>query len=231
MRRGSRGLYDTRMNRDLIQPIGLKSVLLYPPTVRLEKGRLTQLYSTICEYKPYSQFAFLPYGARLFDDMATQLRLGPDRLAFQERIPANQSSYGVVRDYERMVEDFWKQFSPGIFVTQEVVLEAVWPLENGTASDFIEARFLKIGRRDAAVLGGDCAGIGLKLVFPRHAPTKAVELRIEPFFRDPKYLFLALSTQDVQPIQSPSAAGERVRWVEHFLGHEVADLVTRYAGE
>ena len=226
---GGAAAYDTCMNRDLIQPIGLKSVLLYPPTVRLERGRLTQLYSTICEYKPYSQFAFLPDGARLFNDVTTELRLGPDRLTFQERIPANQSSYSVVRDYERMVDDFWKLFTPGIFVTQEVVLEALWPLADGAASEFIEARFLKIGRREAAGLGADCAGIGLKLVFPRHSPTKAVELRIEPFFRDPKYLFLALSTQDVQPIQAPSAAGERVRWVEHFLGHEVADLVMKHA--
>jgi hypothetical protein len=217
------------MNRDLIRPITLKSVLLYPPTVRLERGKLTQLYSTVCEYKPYSQFAFLPDGARMFNDPATQLRCGPDRLAFQERIPANQSSYGVLRSYERMVEDFWNLFSPGIFVTQEVVLEALWPLDNGAASDFIESHFLQISRKEAAGLGAECAGIGVKLVYPRHAANKAVELRIEPFFREPKYLFLALSTQDLQPIQAPSAAGERVRWVEDFLGHEVADLVSKQA--
>jgi hypothetical protein len=217
------------MNRDLIRPVTLKSVLLYPPTVRLERGKLTQLYSTICEYKPYSQFAFLPDGARLFNDAATQLRCGPDRLAFQERIPADQSSYGVLRSYDRIVEDFWKLFSPGIFVTQEVVLEAIWPLDNGPASAFIESHFLKIGREDAAALGAECAGIGVKLVFPRHATNKAVELRIEPLFRDPKHLFMAVSTQDLQPLQAPSAAGERVRWVEHFLGHEVADLISKHA--
>lgn len=213
------------MNRDLIQPITLKSVLLFPPTVRLERNKLTQLYSTICAYKPYTQFAFLPDGARLFNDPNTQLRVAADRLAFQERVPENQSSYGVVRDYERMVEDFWKLFTPGIFVTQEVVMEAVWPLESAQATEFIETRFLKIRRQDVAALGAECAGIGLKLVLPRHGPTKTVEVRIEPLFRDPKYLFLAVSTQEVQPIQSPSAAGERVRWVEHFLGHELADLV------
>lgn len=218
-----------RMNRELIKPITLKSVLIYPPTVRLERGKLTQLYSTVCAYKPYTQFAFLPDGARMFNDLATQLRLVADRMAFQERIPESQSSYGVVRDYERIVEDFWRQFTPGIFVTQEVVIEAVWPLENTTATDFIESHFLKITRPDVASLGAECAGIGMKLVFPRHGPTKAVEVRIEPFFRDPKYLFLAVSTQDVQPIQSPSAAGERVRWVEHFLGHELADLVSSRA--
>ncbi|MFQ5601172.1 MAG: hypothetical protein ACE5G2_11550 [Candidatus Krumholzibacteriia bacterium] len=217
------------MNRDLIRPVALKSVLIYPPTVRLERGKLTQLYSTICEYKPYTQFAFLPDGARMFSDTATQLRFGPDRLAFQERIPANQSSYGVVRNYERMVEDFWKAFTPGVFVTQEVVLEAVWPLDDTTSSEFVESRFLRFGRDDTGALGAECAGIGVKLVFPRHAPAKAVELRIEPFFRDPKYLFMALSTQDVQPIQAASAAGERVRWVEHFLGHEVADFVMKRA--
>lgn len=213
------------MNRDLIQPITLKSVLIFPPTVRLERTKLTQFYATVCGYKPYTQFAFLPDGARLFNDPTTQLRLAADRLAFQERVPENQSSYGVVRDYERMVEDFWKQFTPGIFVTQEVVMEAVWPLEGALATEFIESRFLKIRRQDVAALGADCAGIGLKLVLPRHGPTKTVEVRIEPLFRDPKYLFLAVSTQEVQPIQSPSAAGERVRWVEHFLGHELADLV------
>ena len=42
-------------------------------------------------------------------------------------------------------------------------------------------------------------------------------------------LFLAVSSQDLQPIQAPSAAGERVRWVEHFLGHEVADLISKHA--
>jgi hypothetical protein len=31
-----------------------------------------------------------------------------------------------VRDYEHIVQDFWNAFTPGIFVTQEVVLEALW---------------------------------------------------------------------------------------------------------
>ncbi len=203
----------------------LKSVLIHPPTVRLERGKLTQLYATVCAYKPYTQFAFLPDGARLFNDLSTQLRVATDRLAFQEHIPENQSSYGVVRDYERIVEDFWKLFTPGIFVTQEVVVEAVWPLENGNAADCIESHFLRSGRHEAAAVGADCAGIGIKLVYPRHGPTKSVEVREEPLFRDPKYLFLAVSSQDLQPIQSPNAAGERVRWVEHFLGHELATLI------
>jgi len=215
------------MNRDLIQPVTLKSVLLYPPTVRLERAKLTQLYSTVCAYKPYTQFAFLPDGARMLNDHGTQLRLGPDRLAFQERIPSNESSYGVVSNYEKIVEDFWKQFRPGVFLTQEVVFEALWPLDDELASDFIEKHFLKIGREEASDLGAACAGVGLKLVFPSHQPNKAVELRVEPFFRDPKFLFLALSTQDLQPVQSSSAAGERVRWVEHYLGHDVADFITK----
>jgi len=215
------------MNRDLIRPVSLKSVLLYPPTVRLDRSKLTQFYSTICEYKPYSQFAFLPDGARLMNDQATQLRLSHDRLTFQERIPSDESTYGTVRNFEHIIQDFWKAFTPGIFVTQEVVLEAVWPLEDTTATEYIESRFLRIGRETARGLGAECAGIGLKLVFPQFAPAKAVELRIEPFFRDPKFLFLAISSQDMQPVQDPAAVGERVRWVEHLLGHEVADFVDR----
>jgi len=219
------------LNPDRIQPVALQSVLLYPPTVRLERGKLTQLYSTVCAHKPYAQFAFLPDGARMQNDDGSQLRLGPDRLAYKERIPPNQSTYATVRDYERMVQDFWDAFTPGIFVTQEVVLEAVWPLEDGVAQDILEARFLRFGRTDTAELGAACAGVGLKLVFPQYAPAKAVELRIEPFFRDPSNLFLAITSQDLQPVQAPTAAGERVRWLEHFLGHEVANFVrSRIAG-
>lgn len=217
------------MNKDLIRVVSLKSVLLYPPTVRLERGRLTQLYSTICEYKPYSQFAFLPDGARLMNDQTTSLRLAQDRLTFQERIPSDQSSYGTVRHFERIIQDFWKAFTPGVFVTQEVALEAVWPLEGLTAPEYIETRFLRVGREEAQAIGATCAGVGVKLVFPQFAPAKAVELRIEPFFRDPQFLFLALSSQDLQPVQDPAPVGERVRWVEHLLGHEVADFVDRSA--
>jgi hypothetical protein len=217
------------MNKDLIRAISLKSVLIYPPTVRLEPGKLTQLYSTICEYKPYSQFAFLPDGARLMNDQATQLRLSQDRLTFQERIPTDQSTYGTVHHFERIIQDFWKAFTPGVFVTQEVVLEAVWPLDDSTATEYIESRFLRVGREEAQSLGAACAGVGMKLVFPQFAPAKAVELRVEPFFRDPKFLFLAVSSQDMQPVQDPAAVGERVRWVEHLLGHEVADFVDRPA--
>ncbi len=32
------------------------------------------------------------------------------------------------------------------------------------------------------------------------------------------------------PVQAPQAAGERVRWVESFLGHEVASFVRAHAG-
>lgn len=217
------------MNPDRIQPVAIQSVLLYPPTVRLERGKLTQLYSTVCAYKPYAQFAFLPDGARMMNDDGSQLRLGPDRMSYKERIPNNQSTYATVGEYEHMVQDFWEAFTPGIFVTQEVVLEALWPLEDGVSQDLLESRFLRFGRGDAAKLGAACAGVGLKLVFPAYAPAKAVELRIEPFFRDPKALFLAVSSQDLQPTQAPSAAGDRVRWLERFLGHEVASFVREHA--
>jgi hypothetical protein len=30
-------------------------------------------------------------------------------------------------------------------------------------------------------------------------------------------------------VQVAAAVGERVRWVEHLLGHEVADFVARHA--
>jgi len=219
------------LNADRIQPVAIQSVLLYPPTVRLERGKLTALYGRVCEYKPYAQFAFLPDGARMMNDDGSQLRLGPDRMSYKERIPDSQSTLATVRDYERMVQDFWDAFTPGIFVTQEVVLEAVWPLEDGVAQDLLESRFLRFGRAEAGALGAACAGVGLKLVFPAYAPAKAVELRIEPFFRDPKRLFLAVSSQDLQPVQAASAAGERVRWVESFLGHEVARFVQSHTGD
>jgi hypothetical protein len=206
------------LNPDLIQPVAIQSVLLYPPTVRLESARLTQLYSTVCAYKPYAQFAFLPDGARMQNDDGSQVRLGPDRLSYKERIPQNQSTYATVLDYEHIVQDFWTAFAPGIFLTQEVVVEALWPLEGGMAQDLLESHFLRFGRAEAAELG-----------FPQYAAAKAVELRLEPFFRDPKYLFLAVSSQDLQPVQAPQAAGERVKWLEHLLGHEIAHFVLTYA--
>jgi len=213
------------LNPDLIQPVGIQSVLLYPPTVRLERGKMTQLYSTICEYKPYAQFALLPDGARMLNDDGSHVRLGPDRLSYKERIPDSQSTYATVRDYEHIVQDFWNAFAPGILVTQEVVLEALWPLEGTMSQEFLEAHWLRIGRSEAGALGAACAGIGLKFAFPAFTPAKAVELRVEPYFRDPKNLFLALTSQDVQPVQTPAAAGERVRWLEGFLGREVAGFV------
>jgi hypothetical protein len=217
------------LNPDLIQPVAIQSVVLYPPTVRLERGKLTQLYSTVCAYKPYAQFALLPDGARMTNDDGSQIRLGPDRMSFKERIPENQSTYATVRDYEHILQDFWTAFSPGILVTQEVVLEALWPLGDGPSQELLESRFLRVAREQAESLGARCAGIGLKFVFPAYAPAKAVELRLEPFFRDPRYLFLAVSSQDVQPVQAPAAAGDRLRWVEHFLGHEVASFVQSHA--
>lgn len=213
------------LNPDRIQPVALQSVLVYPPTVRLERGKLTGLYSAVCSYKPYAQFQFLADGARMLNDDGSQVRLGPDRMSYKERIPANQSTLGTVRDFEHLVQDFWEAFTPGIFVMQEVALEALWPLEGMSSQDFLEKHFLRFGREEAGALGAACAGVGLKFVFPQHAPGKAVELRLEPFFRDPHQLFLSVSTQDVQPVQTHVAAGERVRWAEHFLGHEFADFV------
>jgi hypothetical protein len=213
------------LNPDLIQPVGIQSVVLYPPTVRLERGKMTQLYSTICTYKPYAQFALLPDGARMLNDDGSHVRLGPDRLSYKERIPDSQSTYATVRDYEHILQDFWNAFTPGILVTQEVVLEALWPLEGTMSQEFLEAHWLRIGRSEAGALGAACAGIGLKFAFPAFTPTKSVELRVEPYFRDPKYLFLALTSQDIQPVQTPAAAGERVRWLEAFLGREVAGFV------
>ena len=84
------------LNPDRIQPVALHSVLLYPPTVRLDRGKLTTFYSTVCAYKPYSQFTLLPDGASMVNGDGSQLRLGPDRIAYKERIPENQSTFATV---------------------------------------------------------------------------------------------------------------------------------------
>jgi hypothetical protein len=89
-------------------------------------------------------------------------------------------------------------------------------------------RMLRVGRNEAASLGAACAGIGLKLVFPAFATAKAVELRIEPFFRDPKYLFLALTSQDLQPC-SPERGGRTPALAGKLPRREVATFVRELA--
>jgi len=212
------------LNPDLIQPVAIQSVLLYPPRCGSNgpSSRSCTAPSASTSLTRSSRcFRWRQYDERRW--LARAARAGPPCL--QERIPENQSTYATLRDFEHIIQDFWTAFTPGIFVTQEVVIESLWPIEGMLSQEFLEERCLRVGRAQAASLGAACAGVGLKFVFPQFAPAKAVELRLEPFFRDPKFLFVAISSQDLQPIQAPNAAAERVRWAEHFLGHEVANFV------
>jgi hypothetical protein len=60
-----------------------------------------------------------------------------------------------------------------------------------SSEEFIASRFL--GDIDYSPLSGRCTGVGLRFLFDRNGANH--DLRIEPFFKDRRYLFLDLGIQ------------------------------------
>lgn len=212
------------MNPELLRSIYFGMEIVYPPLTSLDKQMLTELYGQVNQRYNYVSFTLLGNGAQFNENGGSFCRIMNDRIHLSE-----ENLQADIQIYKEKAVDIIKTFQAKtkvpIFLMQSITLRALWPCgTDQNASEMIQERFLKIGPEDIEKLERPFAGVGLRL----NSPTQenVFDIKIEPWFRDLKQIFIELRGEFPQPIQTLDIAEKRIDQVYQYLFHQISRFIS-----
>ncbi|MBW7937630.1 MAG: hypothetical protein H3C63_01940, partial [Candidatus Omnitrophica bacterium] len=168
-----------------------------PPQATPERA-LKELYLILSGRFRYPQFELLHagQGAVLKEGEQRSCEIYPDHLVIKEQ-PTQLNFDEFLEQVVPIVQEVRNHIGQPIWIFQQSILRYLLPF-------------------DTPVM--PVLGLCARIEFPPlpEEPTQ-VQLRIEPYFREPKMLFLELSSRYLQPIQQISEFEQRLRGSYEFL--------------
>jgi hypothetical protein len=211
------------MNPELLRTVYFALETVYPPVMQMEKNQLTELYGTVNQRYHYSSFALIPNGAVFSEQDISVCQVLRDRIHFKE-----ENLQSNIQIYKEKVIDILKmtqsKFAIPVFFLQAVTLRGLWDCTpESNAAEFIQERFLKIDQDELGILERPLAGVGLRFNSPK--PEETFDFRVEPWFRDLKYLFIELRGEFPQPINNLELAERRVEQTYDYLFNKISKFI------
>jgi hypothetical protein len=198
-------------------PHGFVTQLHCPPRTYNERS-LKEVYLVLSERFRYSQFQILPggQGATLKEGEQRTCEIYMDRLVIKEQ-PTQSTFEEYMEQVAPIVQEVQHRLKQPLWIFQQSNLRFLIPFDVPVNTVLKEQLFHVT---DAALerFGRPILGLCMRVEFPPlpEDPTQ-VQLRVEPYFRDPKMLYLELSTRFLQPLQEPQDLGPRLRSAYDFL--------------
>ncbi|MDI6784695.1 MAG: hypothetical protein QME64_11465 [bacterium] len=211
------------MNPELLRTIYFALETVYPPVMKMEKNQLTELYGTVNLRYHYSSFALVQNGAVFSEQDISVCQVSRDRIQFKE-----DNLQADIQIYKEKVLDILKmtqaKFAIPVFFLQAVTLRGIWDCDTEhNAAEFVHQRFLKIDPEEFAVLDRPFAGVGLRFNSPK--PEETFDFRIEPWFRDLRYLFIELRGEFPLPINNLEVTEKRIEQTYDFLFNKISKFI------
>ncbi len=220
------------MEETALRIVHFRIQALYPPTVpRFVGSALQELYLKISERHQFEKFELIgDQGAKLSTEAVRNCEILRDRIVLWEDV---QRSFELVtKDFVDILEIVKGKFNMPILVGFSCVLRAFWPLPTGMdASSFIRSKALNINDDQFRLLGITVAGTGLRVNCPDRAHNKIHDFKIEPFFRDPRDLFIELASSFLEPIQTVSICEQKMKECYEFLMNNIVNFVKSFGFE
>ena len=216
----------------VINPTDIVIGAVFPPTA-LDKNTLTRVYSNIVRrYSSYGSFSFLsPGGAKISQDGVSDVIIQQDKLQFVEHIEALAFQHVKEKSIEifRIVLD---QVKPQIFMVLGVKLISLieFSEENG-AVKFINANMLtSLKQEHLNILDLQLLGTGLRFHWLKEDPSKSqYDLKIEPFFRNRKNLYVELDVQFTEPVTNIfDILEKRIALAADYMKNTVKDFLNEF---
>jgi hypothetical protein len=211
------------MNPEHLRTIHFSLETVYPPVMQMEKSQLTELYGSVNQRYHYSSFALIPNGAVFSEQDISVCQVLRDRINFkEENLQAN------IQIYKEKVIEILKmaqtKFSIPVFFLQAITLRGLWACDKDiNAAEFIRDRFLKIEPQELEILDRPVAGVGLRFNSPK--PEETFDFKIEPWFRDLKYLFIELRGEFPKPINTLELTERRVEQTYDYLFNKISNFI------
>ncbi len=201
-------------------------VQLHSPAQALQERALKELYLALSDRFRYPQFELLPGGggALLKEGDQRTCEIYPDRLVIKEQ-PTQVNFDEFLDQVVPITTEVKQRIGCPIWIFQQGILRYLLPFE-GPVMPLIRRNLFALDDSDLEKFGRPILGLCLRVEFPPlpEDPTQ-VQLRIEPFFREPRMLFLELSSRYLQPLQNPGEFAVKLRSSYEFLKNKSCDFL------
>lgn len=198
-------------------PHGFVAQLHCPPQPTPERV-LKELYLALSDRFRYPQFELLQagQGAILKEGEQRSCEIYIDRLVIKEQ-PTQLNFDEFLERVGPILQEVQKRINQPIWIFQQGILRYLLPFDT-PVMPLLQDHLFKLEDSDLERFGRPVLGMCVRVEFPPlpDDPTQ-VQLRIEPYFREPKMLFLELNTRYLQPIQQVSEYEQRLRGSYAFL--------------
>lgn len=193
-------------------------VQMHSPALALQERPLKELYLALSDQFRYPQFELLPggAGALLKEGEQRTCEIYPDRLVIKEQ-PTQVNFDEFLDQVVPIATEVKQRLERPIWIFQQGIIRYLLPFD-GPVMPLIRNHLFALEDSDLEKFGRPVLGLCLRVEFPPlpEEPTQ-VQLRIEPFFREPRMLFLELTTRYLQPLQSTSEFAVKLRSSYEFL--------------
>lgn len=215
------------MNPELLRTVYFSVEALYPPLPRFSGTQLQQLYVEISQRHLYEVFRTVAQeGARLTTEEEKECQIRRNRIVLIENIRAGFEH--TARNFQDIITIVHQALNIPVFFGVRFVLRAMWECDSpDNAVSFIRDRLLNIKSDQFELLGVPVQGSGLRIRCPG-LPERVHDFRIEPYFRDPKHLFIELISTFPPPIQTPKIFEERMEETRQFLMERIKDFILSF---
>ena len=205
------------MLQEHVIPHGFLTQLHTPPMVHQERA-LKELYLNLSDQFQYQKFELLGrgQGAVLKESGNRSLEIYRDRVVVKEQ-PTSLSFDEYLNQVVSIVEAVQQGLKVPIWLVQQSILRFLVPFDEPVIP-LMNDQIFKMSADDLERFGRPILGLCLRIEFPPlpDDPTQ-MQLKVEPFFRDPKMLFLELSTRFLHPLQSLDDLRSRLTNADRFV--------------
>lgn len=216
-----------KVDPDRIIPLAHITELAFPP-MDLHPQSLKELYLEVSNSHNFPEFKLLDgnQGATFGLGSRRQLSVLRDRLIVKDDF--TEVTFESYMDSALdLVERTRIKLGIPVFVTQTVVIRHLVPIESpGPVAHELHQSLLNIDEESLRVFNRPLSGIGLRAVFPPTTQDATeFQLRIEPYFRDPKMIFLEVIARFLFPCQDREGLLGVLRRSYKFLREDVATFL------
>ncbi len=203
------------MNAELLTCRRLTTGLVYPP-FKLQHQHVNHIYAEISGRYPFQTLQHLPDGARMANPTG-DFFIQATRMQVNDNVDHFQSSKEKAIDLFRLAQN---RLQIPQFITFGLKLTAFLPLdEKGPdAAELIEDAALASIKDNIELLGPGRKGVGLRFVLHQDG---VHELKIEPFFKEPKQLYVELDVQHPTPFKELDYVEPKMDAAYDYLFREV----------
>lgn len=200
-----------------IIPLGFYTQLHSPPQT-FEERPLKELYLILSERSRYTQFEILPggQGAILREADGRACEIHSDRVVIKEQ-PTQRTFEEYVEGVIPTLAEIKRRLGIPVWMLQQTNLRFLLPFDMAV-QPALRDHLYNISDSALERFGRPVLGLCLRIEFPPlpEDPTQ-LQLRIEPYFREPRRLYLELNSRFLQPIQNPEDLRARLMSAYDFL--------------